>query len=103
MTKVTYSPSSLYGSTNQVSNIIEYLDFWKAPNIVASTEDQLLILPSKYHLRPDLLSYDSYTTSGYWWVFMMRNPDVIKDPIWDFVTGIQIYIPAKNNLPRTTG
>lgn len=103
MTRVLYSGTSLYGATDQIADVLEYLDFWSPPVIVPSTDDQLLILPTKYKHRPDLLSYDTYQTVGYWWVFMVRNPDIIKDPIWDFVPGIQIYVPIKGNLPRTQG
>jgi len=28
-----------------------------------------------------------------WWVFALRNPDVIKDPIRDFKTGVVIIVP----------
>ena len=99
---VNYLNTSLYGLTPQIANIVNYLDFWVPPTILSSINDTLLLLPPKYHLKPDLLSFDTYGTTGYWWVFMMRNPDIIQDPIWDFVNGIQIYLPIKGNLPRTT-
>lgn len=96
MTSVTYLPSSLYYATPQVNvNGVSYLDFWTAQIIPASSNDTLMILDNKYQYRADLLSYDLYGTPQLWWVFMLRNPDVIKDPIWDFVTGITIYAPAK--------
>jgi hypothetical protein len=60
----------------------------------------LITLPSKYNLRPDSLSYDLYGTSQLYWVFMLRNPDVIQDPIWDFISGINIYVPAQSSLTR---
>jgi len=33
-----------------------------------------------------------------WWVFALRNPNVIEDPIFDMLTGTTIYIPKKENL-----
>ena len=101
MTQVKYSSTSVYGTTSQVSNILQYLDFWNPPSVPVSVNDQVVVLNSRYNNRPDLLSYDLYKTTAYWWVFMMRNPDVIKDPIWDFVTGIQIYAPVLSDLPRS--
>lgn len=99
MTKTTYLPSSPYFSTTQtVVDGVPYLDFWDQIILAPSTSDALISLDSKYQYRADLLSYDLYGTPQLWWVFMIRNPDVIKDPIWDFVTGINIYTPAKNNL-----
>jgi hypothetical protein len=102
MTTTSYSQSSLYSSTSQPTNYgITYLDFWNPPNLIINPNDTLISLDAKYDKRPDLLSNDYYQTVEYWWVFMMRNPNVIKDPIWDFVTGIQIFVPAKETLPRS--
>jgi len=99
MTVTTYSPSSPYYLTAQtVVDGVSYLDFWSEITISSSTSDTLISLDSKYQYRADLLSYDLYGTPQLWWVFMIRNPNIIKDPIWDFVTGINIYTPAKNSL-----
>lgn len=103
MTTEQYNGSSLYGATSQQSTYnINYLDFWDPPAVSASTSDTLITLSSRYDKRPDLLSFDLYQTVEYWWVFMLRNPDVISDPIWDFRTGIQIFVPDKDLLPRST-
>jgi hypothetical protein len=61
--------------------------------------DQIITLGTKYVNRPDLLSFDLYGTSGYWWIFSVRNPDQIKDPIYDMQAGMTIYAPSKNDLP----
>ena len=99
MTVTKYLPSSPYFTTTQtVVDGVSYLDFWSQITILSSTSDTLMTLDSKYQYRADTLSYDLYGTPQLWWVFMIRNPDVIKDPIWDFVTGINIYTPAKTNL-----
>lgn len=97
-----YQNSSLYASTPQVTFLVNYLDIWNPPVVSASINDEKIVLSNKYQRRPDILSYDLYGTHNYWWVFMIRNPDVIKDPIWDFVAGIEIYIPSKDMLPRST-
>lgn len=102
MTSQGYSTTSLYATTQQNNAYgINYLDVWAPPVIVASSSDTFITLDARYNTRPDLLSYDYYQTTGYWWVFMIRNPDVISDPIWDFKTGIQIYVPVSENLPRS--
>ena len=49
-------------------------------------------------MRPDLLAYDRYGSSRYWWLFAMRNKDIIIDPIQDFKTGITIRIPKLENV-----
>lgn len=102
MTKVTYLKSSPYYGTEQVNKYLEYLDFWPGISVPPSSDDVLLILETKYTKRPDLLSFDMYQTPQLWWAFMVRNPDVIRDPINDFLPGINIYIPSKEVLKRYT-
>lgn len=102
MTKVTYLKSSPYQGTQQVNRYLEYLDFWAGVDIAPSNDDTLMILETKYTKRPDLLSFDLYQTPQLWWTFMVRNPDVIRDPINDFLPGIAIYAPNKEQLKRYT-
>jgi hypothetical protein len=99
MTTTIYLPSSPYYNTPQVVvDGVSYLDFWKRVKILPNSDDTLMTLDPKYQYRSDKLSNDLYGTPQLWWVFMIRNPDVIKDPIWDFITGITIYAPAKTSL-----
>lgn len=100
MTQSVYSGSSPYRSTPQVSNFLPYLDFWNPQIVTPTTDDTFFTIPATYQHRPDLLSFDLYGTTGYWWVFAVRNPDTIKDPIYDLVTGISIFLPAKSGLPN---
>ena len=100
MTKVTYGKSSPYSTTQQVNDYLDYLNFWNGPFVPAANDDTLMTLDSKYNKRPDLLSFDLYDTPQLWWIFTMRNPDVIRDPIYDFLTGITIYTPSKSSLKR---
>lgn len=101
MTQVAYDKSSPWANTPQVSkNQINYLDFWSGVVIDKTPSDKLIQLSKKYEHRPDLLSNDMYQTSKLWWVFAVRNPDVIRDPIWDFIAGSVIYVPDKSALKR---
>ena len=54
-------------------------------------------------MRPDLLAYDLYGEVNLWWVFAQRNMDTLQDPIFDFVPGVQIYIPKKTELFTVLG
>jgi len=98
MTQVIYERTSPYYSTPQTNNYVTYLDFWQGPYILPKSSDSLYQLSSSYNHRPDLLASQLYGTSMLWWIFMMRNPNIIKDPIYDFVTGITIYVPSKDSL-----
>lgn len=95
MTRVDYRKKSPYSSTPQTS---WYLDNLVLKNIPNDPTDTIMVLDSKYNERPDLLSHNLYGTRDYWWVFMVMNMDVIRDPIYDFKTGISIYVPTKDRL-----
>lgn len=99
--QVSYAPTSPYSQTRQVMKYVSYLDFWSAPTIPAQLSDIQYVVEHKYTNRPDLLSYDTYQTDKYWWVFARRNPDIIMDPIYDLVAGVSIYLPAKSSLPSS--
>ena len=81
----------------------EYLGILTIRPVSAELDDYLYTLESQYAYRPDLLSYDLYGTPDLWWVFMQRNLDVIQDPIFDFVPGIQFFIPKSNSLLKVLG
>ncbi len=98
MTK--YRQTSPYYNTVQ-NNL--YLELLKIRPVPAETDDFLYTIENQYKYRPDLLSYDLYGTPKLWWVFVQRNMSTIKDPIFDFVPGTQIYIPKKSNLERLLG
>ena len=72
-----------------------YLDLWVPREILPRSDDLYVQVSSKYHLRPDRLAYDLYETSNLFWVFAMRNKDILIDPIEDFKSGTRIFIPSK--------
>lgn len=76
-----------------------YLDFWVPRSVPRSEFDKIIIISPQFDQRPDLLAHQEYGTPRLWWVFAMRNPDLIVDPINDFVAGLEIFIP-ENILKR---
>lgn len=95
-----YSNTSPWYKTEVTSN---YLDILSIRPVSAEPDDYLYTIDPQYSYRPDLLSYDLYGTPNLWWVFTQRNLDVLKDPIFDFVAGTQIYIPKVNSLKTILG
>lgn len=77
-----------------------YLDVNDLPKLPKSRADRFYEIESKYAKRPDLLAHDLYGTVRLWWVFALRNPDVIIDPLEDFVSGLSIYVPTKETIDR---
>lgn len=66
--------------------------------ILARDTDPEYIIEPPFKYRPDLLAYDLYGDSKLWWVFVHRNREVLKDPVFDFVPGVVIRCPRKEEL-----
>ncbi len=95
-----YSNSSPWYRTSQNARYLELIDIRPVP---ADADDITYSIESQYKHRPDLLAYDLYGDPKLWWVFVQRNMEVIKDPIYDFEPGKVIRIPKKKNLDRFLG
>lgn len=80
-----------------------YLDVMEFRDIPVESDDILFEVTSTYENRPDLLAYDLYQNERLWWVFSMRNKTIIKDPIYDLVAGVKIYLPKLSTLQRVLG
>jgi hypothetical protein len=70
-----------------------YLDIMPTLKVPKSDYDKIVKIPAEYDQRPDLLSQAEYGTPSLWWVFAVRNPDTLIDPINDFIAGTEIYVP----------
>lgn len=90
-----------YGKTK--INAAGYLDILVPRPVPVAGDDILYEILPAYNYRPDLLANDLYGKKDLWWVFAQRNPDILKDPIFDFVAGTQIYLPQGSNLQSQLG
>lgn len=81
-----------------------YLDLWEPIDVIPQDDDIEILISAEHHERPDKLAYTMYGTPNLFWVFWMRNKDVIIDPIHDFKAGAVIYAPSaqyvQNNILR---
>jgi hypothetical protein len=100
MAKAVYSKTSPYYNTGTFGNFLDILTYREIP---AKSSDTYYQIDSVYSRRPDLLASDLYGDSNLWWVFAVRNPNTIKDPIFDFVAGARIYIPQKQTIVDALG
>lgn len=96
----TYSENSPWKDTPITENYLSFLTIRPVP---AEPDDFLYTIESQYTHRPDLLAYDLYKDAKLWWVFIQRNLDVLNDPIYDFIPGVQIYIPKGSRLTKLLG
>jgi hypothetical protein len=92
---VTYNKNSPWYDTPQNDLYLENMVYRKIPQ---DLDDAEYTVETQYANRPDLLAYDLYGDPKLWWVFVNRNRSVLKDPIFDFVPGIKIFIPRKESL-----
>lgn len=97
---VAYSKTSPYSNTNSYRFFLDVADI---PNIPKDPSDVAYEIDAIYRHRPDLLAYDLYNDPALWWVFAIRNPNTIEDPIYDFIPGITIYIPKKETITAALG
>jgi hypothetical protein len=100
MAQVTYARNSPYGKTQFYGNFLDLANF---PDIPKNADDVIFEINRTYQYRPDLLAYDLYGDANLWWVFALRNPNSVRDPIFDMRIGSKIYLPKKSTLTGIIG
>lgn len=96
-----YPQTSPYYVTEIVNK--KFLDVMVNRTIPSLGSDVYWTITPVYEFRPDMLAYDLYNDPRLWWVFAQRNPNRLKDPYFDFVTGLQIYLPKMDTLKLSLG
>jgi hypothetical protein len=98
---MSYPATSPYNNTKIVNN--QFLDVMINRPIPGDPTDVFWQITTVYNLRPDLLANDLYSDSRLWWVFAQRNPNTLKDPLFDFTTGTGIFVPKLDLLKSVLG
>lgn len=96
-----YNKTSAYYGTGLFRT--KFLDVMEWRTVTKTANDVLYTIDKVFENRPDLLANELYGDSKLWWVFAARNPNVIKDPIFDFLAGTTIYLPLKSTLVSDLG
>ena len=97
---IAYNKTSPYANTNTFAFFLDIADI---PAIPYDPSDVQYQIDAIYRGRPDLLAFDLYGDSSLWWVFSVRNPNVLQDPIFDFLPGAIIFIPKKDTITSILG
>jgi hypothetical protein len=97
---VQYPNTSPWSRTNLSSNLLGYFNI---RSVAAQDDDILYVIEPQFNYRPDLLANYLYGTPKLWWVFAQRNMDEIRDPIFDFRSGVEIFLPKKSGLFKLLG
>lgn len=95
-----YNKLSPYYITNKFG---QFLDVLNQRSIPKNVNDVKFTINAIYQYRPDLLANDLYGDPALWWVFAMRNPNIIQDPIFDFKSGKIIFVPTSETLTTALG
>jgi hypothetical protein len=74
-----------------------YLDVANFPS-TANMTGNYIVVPPECNNRIDLFSYQQYGSSRLWWVIALANADIVKDPIWDFISGLTLLVPDRGIL-----
>lgn len=99
MAVIKYPKSSIYARTP----ILDwYLDVWAPREVAPRGTDIEYTIPPNFHLRPDLAAFSFYGNEKYWYVFALRNKNLLIDPIFDFRSGIEIFVPSKESIKGLT-
>lgn len=80
-----------------------FLDVNNLPSLSQNVNDEPYVINAMYDERPDLLAYELYGSTRLWWVFTLRNPDLLKDPIRDFKAGLTIFLPSADGVDIVSG
>jgi hypothetical protein len=75
-----------------------YLDIMVKRPVLAEDDDYLYEIEPQYAYRPDLLAFDLYENAKIWWIFALRNPNVLNDPVFNFLPGTKIFLPKASKL-----
>ena len=99
--------NNLYPATSPLYNtgVVngKFLDVMINRTIPKLASDRYWTITEVYNQRPDLLAYDLYANAKLWWVFANRNPNTLMDPLFDFKTGVGIYLPQNETLTQVLG
>lgn len=100
MATISYPSTSPYSASKQTS---WYLSRYQHRPIPPHRDDEEFEITAKYEFRPDKLSDDHYGTPAYWWVFAVRNRNLLSDPVWDLKVGKKIMVPTLAHINKSLG
>ena len=101
MPQATYKKDSFLRNAGFLDDT--FLDINNLPSLPENVNDEKYVINAMYDERPDLLAHDIYGSARLWWIFALRNPNILKDPIRDFKTGLSIFLPSKDNVDVVSG
>lgn len=81
-----------YATTSITDFYLDVAKLPKAEDLIRNKTPQLITVAPKFQYRPDLLSYELYGNSGYWWLIALLNRNQLQDPIRDLKAGMVLTV-----------
>lgn len=96
MTSVVDDIHSRYVQGGLTEVYPDRIGWWDRYNFPTDVTDFEFTIPIKYHMRPDLLAFDLYGRSDYWYIVLQYNN--IVDLTEEFVAGKQLILPSQHRV-----
>jgi len=85
---------SIYSPYYKVQLNTWYLDYYEPIELQPADSDTSYTIPIKYNEQPWRAAKDLYGNERLYYIFALLNPDLIQDPIYDFVSNLVIQVPS---------
>lgn len=90
--------SNQYANTNIKDFYLDIANLPTAESLLQGKVPEFITIAPKFQYRLDLLSYDLYGSSAYWWVILLLNRNQLKDPVRDLKTGMILRVLAPSDI-----
>lgn len=87
-----------YANTNVKDFYLDIANLPTAESLLQGKQPEFITVAPKFQYRLDLLSYDLYETSVYWWVILLLNRNQLKDPIRDLRAGMVLRVLSPKDI-----
>lgn len=89
-----------YAQTEITDFYLDLANFPTATELLDGRAPEYITVEPRHEHRMDLLSYNLYGNSKYWWVIALLNRNQIQDPIRDLKSGMQIRVLSPGDIKR---
>lgn len=89
-----------YATTEIKDFYLGLADFPTAADLLNGRIAEYITVAPKFEHRIDLLSYDLYGNSKWWWVIALLNRNQLQDPLRDLKAGMVIRVLSPKDVQR---
>lgn len=75
-----------------------YLGYTVPAYMTTADSDMSYTIPTTQNEQPWKLAKELYGSEELYYIFALLNPDLLQDPVYDFVTGLTIQVPDPSRV-----